>query len=393
MKTVDLVYFNAGGGHRAATQALAASIAAQGFPWRVRSINLFEVLDPKGRFERLTGMPPEAYYNRRLASGWTLGLAQELKLLQASIRLAHSTLVRRLQQHWLADEPDLVVSLVPNFNRCMMEAVATGLPGVPFATVLTDLADMPPRFWIESRPGAHLVCGTQEAVVQARSMGHAETHIHRVRGMLLRASFHEPAPDPQDREDRRRALGIAPDDFVPIVMFGAHGGRAMTAIARALPEVPLILLCGHNTELARSLQAMPGLAPRIVVGHTAEVAGWMHLADVFVGKPGPGSLSEALQCGLPVITCRNAFTLPQERFNTDWVKRHGVGVVVSGFDEIREALAEVRTNACALQSHIARLENTAAEEVPQVLARLIAGSEQPATPRSELWGMAAPAPR
>ena len=58
-KTVDLIYFNAGGGHRAAALALETAIAQQGHPWQVRRINLMEVLDPAGRFKKVTGMAPE----------------------------------------------------------------------------------------------------------------------------------------------------------------------------------------------------------------------------------------------------------------------------------------------------------------------------------------------
>ena len=116
MKTIDLIYFNAGGGHRAAAMALDAVIREQGRPWRVRCINLFDVLDPTGRFRRVTGIAPEDLYNKRIATGWTLGLAQELKVLQGMIRLGHASLVQRLRQHWLRSEPDMVVSLVPNFN-------------------------------------------------------------------------------------------------------------------------------------------------------------------------------------------------------------------------------------------------------------------------------------
>ena len=41
----------------------------------------------------------------------------------------------------------------------------------------------------------------------------------------------------------------------------------------------------------------------------------MQLADFFIGKPGPGSISEAVQQGLPVIVVDNAWTMPQERYN------------------------------------------------------------------------------
>ena len=160
MKIITLIYFNAGGGHRAAALALEDVMRQQERPWKVRLVNLTEVLDPKDAFRKLTGFAPEDLYNKRLARGWTLGLAQELKLLQAMIRLSHATLVRKLQQHWLQTEPDLVVSLIPNFNRALYESVTTTLPGVPFVTVLTDMADHPPHFWIEPGQRQHLVCGT-----------------------------------------------------------------------------------------------------------------------------------------------------------------------------------------------------------------------------------------
>ena len=54
MKAIDLVYFNAGGGHRSAAGALDAVIRELGLPWSVRLLNLFELLDPRDVF-RLGG--------------------------------------------------------------------------------------------------------------------------------------------------------------------------------------------------------------------------------------------------------------------------------------------------------------------------------------------------
>ena len=84
MQSVELVYFNAGGGHRSAALALDAVIRELALPWTVKLVNLFEVLDPHDVFGKTTGMKPENYYNARLARGWTLGLGQELKVLQGN---------------------------------------------------------------------------------------------------------------------------------------------------------------------------------------------------------------------------------------------------------------------------------------------------------------------
>lgn len=371
MKALTLVYFNAGGGHRAAAQALQEAIARQGRPWAVRLVNLVEVLDPNGVFRKLTGMAPEDLYNKRLARGWTLGLAQELKLLQAMIRLGHASLVKPLQQHWLATEPDLVVSLVPNFNRALFESLATTLPGVPYVTVLTDLADHPPHFWIEDQP-QHFVCGSDRAVQQALAAGHPPERVHRARGMILRAAFHEPPA--ADREAGLRALGLDPSKPTGLVLFGGTGSARMLGIARALADRQLILLCGHNAALAGRLRALAPGAPHAVLGFTPEVGRLMRLADYFIGKPGPGSLSEAVQCGLPVITTLNRWTLPQERYNAQWVRDHGLGRVLPSLGGIGPAVGELLQQLPQYRAAVARVENRAVFDVVDHLSRLVDGA-------------------
>ena len=376
MKTITLIYFNAGGGHRAAATALATVIGQQQRPWRVHCINLVDMLDPLGRFRQVTGRAPEDLYNLRLARGWTLGLAQELKLLQGLIHLGHATLVRRLQPHWLRTRPDLVVSLVPNFNRALCSSLAQALPGVPFVTVLTDLADHPPHFWIEPGQHQHLVCGTAKAVAQARAAGYGDAQVHRSSGMVIRPDFYDaPATEPGlDRRQQQARLGLDPDRPTGVVMFGGVGSMAMLGIARQLADVQLVLMCGHHARLARELQKLRPTAPHAVVGFTPDVQRHLMLGDFFIGKPGPGSLSEAVQQGLPVITFRNAWTLPQERYNTDWVQEHSLGLVGSSLRQVRPLVTELLGRLDEFKAHVRRVDNRAVFEVPAILAAILDGA-------------------
>jgi UDP-N-acetylglucosamine:LPS N-acetylglucosamine transferase len=369
MPTIDLVYFNAGGGHRAAALALQEVMREQRRPWTVRLVNFTEGIDPQGRFRRVTGMDPEDLYNKRLARGWTLGLAQELKLLQGMIRLAHGSLVRTLQQHWLCTEPDLVVSLIPNFNRALHESLASALPGVPFATVLTDMADHPPHFWIEPGQAQHLVCGSEQALRQARDAGFGDAQLSLTSGMILRPSFYRDTR--VDREAELAALGLDPSRPTGLLLFGGQGSMQMHKIARLLGDRQLILLCGHNEALAQRLRKLRRGAPHAVVGFTPEVCRYMALADYFIGKPGPGSLSEAIHMGLPVITFSNAWTMPQERFNTRWVVDQGLGRVVRSVAALPQAVSGVLADLPALRSRVQTVDNRAVYEIPEIFAGLL----------------------
>jgi UDP-N-acetylglucosamine:LPS N-acetylglucosamine transferase len=369
MKFIDLVYFNAGGGHRSAAVALDTAIREMALPWTVRMVNLFEVLDPNDVFGKTTGMKPEQYYNARLARGWTLGLGQELKVLQAFIRLSHKSLTNQLQRHWQKTQPDMVVSLVPNFNRAMYHALKEARPDIPFVTILTDFADSPPHFWIEPHQAQHLILGTARAAEQARAAGYGEAYLHKTSGMIIRPDFYQPLNF--DRREEMRKLQLEPDRPTGIVMFGGHGSKVMRCIAKRLDDTQLILICGHNSVLADELRALGSAAPRAVVGFTSHIRYFMQLSDFFIGKPGPGSISEAIQQRLPVIVVRNVWTMPQERYNTEWVQEHNAGIVLDSFRAVRGGVAALTNRMAEYRSSVARIQNRAIFEIPAILDSIL----------------------
>src|SRR5207302_4686620 len=108
-------------------------------------------------------------YNLLLNKGWTLGSPQLTRVMQWVIRLYHSKQVRMLEKLWLERRPDLLVSLVPNLNRAIGDSARRAIPRTPLVTILTDIADYPPHFWIE-RQKQYLICGSERAVEQARAL-------------------------------------------------------------------------------------------------------------------------------------------------------------------------------------------------------------------------------
>ena len=116
---------------------------------------------------------------------------------------------------------------------------------------------------------------------------------------------------------------------------------------------------------------MPHRIPMFVQGFTRDVPLYMELADFFIGKPGPGCISEALAKRLPVIVQRNAWTMAHERYNADWVEQMGVGVVVRNF--ATELAGAVQTMLAAgnyerFRTRAAAMNNSAVYEIPDLLA-------------------------
>ncbi len=376
MANLDFLFFDAGGGHRAAATALREVCAEKHPEWTVRLVHVQEVLSDFDIFRRLFGIKTEDVYNLVLRKGWTLGSGGTLRGLQFLIRLYHGMQVDYLERYWKAGpRPDLVVSLIPNFNRSIYQALER-LPERPkMVTVLTDIADYPPHFWIEKGQDQYFVCGSELAEKQALGSGYGRERVFRTSGMILNPRFYQKVE--VDRAAERRKLGLDPERPTALVMFGGFGSGVMEKITERLEasglDLQLILICGKNAELKARLERKAGRMVKFVEGFTREVPYYMRLADFFIGKPGPGSISEALHLGLPVIVTKNALTLPQERYNADWVMENEVGIVEKHFGRVDEAVRRLLEAGvlARYQANARRLENRAVFEVPEIFERLL----------------------
>jgi hypothetical protein len=388
MKKVHILFHDAGGGHRNAAVALKAVIEQQQRPWQVELVQFQELTDRLDVLRRLTGIRIQEQYNKLLQNGWTLGAVYLLRILQFTIRVFHSPLIKLLKKFWRKKPADLLISVIPHFNREIAESWTKVYSGRPFVTIITDLADFPPHFWIESIPEQYVIAGTARAAEQARALGHDHSHIFQTSGMILRPDFY--AADDTDPLAIRQELGLRPDMPTAIVLFGGHGSKIMYEIAERLDAakvpVQLILICGRNEELAAKLSAKQWNIPVNVIGFTKEVHRLMRAADFLIGKPGPGSIAEAMVRQLPVLIECNAWTLPQERYNAEWVVEKQVGMVLKSFrDDVVSGVQQILEPArlAKFKKNVGTLDNRAVFEIPEILSKLLGESTASASDSSQ----------
>lgn len=405
---VEIVYIDAGGGHRSAMNALKEVLAERYPGWQIRPLDLQKLLEPIDPIHRITQRitrplqrvlqqiapklalePVQAQdiYNTALKRGATRGLGAILPILQAFIRHYADELEEILRQHWRRPDqarPDLVVSVIPNFNGVMFRALRDVHPGIPYVTVMTDMVDCPPNFWMEDQDQV-MICGTHKAFVQAKASGfYRPGKVFEVSGMMLKKSFYD---EPDAPRLTHAALGLSPDRATGLIMFGGNGSLTasldiLERFDKARLDVQTIVLCGNNKKLRDSLQGRAGCH---AVGFVQNVADYMRLADFVIGKPGPGSISEAVHMGCPVIVERNAKTMPQERPNVDWILQRGVGISVKSFDRqivaaVQRMLGDIASYRAAIAANVPR--NVAVFEVADHLDRIMAARDTRPAPRA-----------
>jgi 1,2-diacylglycerol 3-beta-galactosyltransferase len=99
----------------------------------------------------------------------------------------------------------------------------------------------------------------------------------------------------------------------------------------------------------------------------------MALSDFFIGKPGSGSISEALAMGLPLIVKSDITTIVQERYNVKWIEEQGMGLRLR---RIRDLPRTIQTllepdRYTTMRARIQAMNNRAVFEVPDILEQIL----------------------
>ena len=333
----------AGTGHRRAAEALAEAVRLQDAQAEVVCLDLLAWVPAWLRwaypkvYQCLVGFLPTlwavGYY--ALDHPWVFRAVQRCR------GLWNRTVTRRLIR-WVGQwQPDVVIAThffpaeVFGYER------QAGRLAARVIVVITDL--FPHRLWLTAGADA-IVVGSDKTKQLCQARGIDAQRLH-VLGIPIGSQFCVP----QDRSALARQWNLDPGRRTVLIVSGGMGLGPVAKLVHRLVDVEharpgrlqLLVVCGENARLARRLRTCyaDSAMPVQVFEFVETMPELMAASDLLVTKAGGLTVMEALAMGVPMVLCG---VIPgQERFNAEYVVRHGAGILTGSPGDAVEAAIRI----------------------------------------------------
>jgi 1,2-diacylglycerol 3-beta-galactosyltransferase len=290
---------------------------------------------------------------------------------QAAWHLARPFLYQGIVRLLLETRPDVIVSVHPLLNHITLQVLRDLDVRVPFLTVVTDLVSIHCS-WVAPDVTACVV-PTEAARRMALAAGVPARRVHLL-GMPIDPKFAQPPV--ASRETLRAELGLDPHLPTVLLVGGGEGAIGLASATMMLAHsdlsAQLVVVTGRNKQLHTQLRHAREdfRLPAHVLGFVDNMPDLMHAADVIVTKAGPGTINEAMACGLPIVL--TGAVPGQEEGNVDFVLDNHLGVLARSPDAVVDALREMLTPESALLEKLrANVRRMSRPDASFDIARLI----------------------
>jgi len=303
--------------------------------YRIEIVDVFEEYSRFPLREAVKLYGPAIRYNPKMY-GRVFHLSNEERSVTAVQTVASPLILNGLTRLITSVQPDVIVSIHPLLNHITIKALQKLHMHIPFLTVVTDLVSLH-YSWFAPGADAYLV-PTEQAKALFLSRGFDPNRVHML-GMPIDPKFTRPT---ESKEELQRKFGLVPGLPVVLLVGGGDGAGGLydtaRAISRARLPVQLLVITGRNRRLYAHLQRTKTSfhVPVKVFGFVQNMPEMMRASDVIITKAGPGTISEALACDLPIIL--SGYVPGQEEGNVDFVLKNDVGILAHDSIELVDGL-------------------------------------------------------
>lgn len=371
MARILFLFSDTGGGHRASTNAIIEALG-QEYPglFETRMVDFLTdyAAAPLSRSSQIY----RGVSRTKLIWGGSYRASNGPRRSRAINQMAYPYL-RRSTQRLLAEyQADLIVSVHPLANGAVTRVMRR--QPVPFVTVVTDMVTTHATWY---SPASDLILVPTTAARNRGIRFGIDPAKLRVVGQPVSPKFAAPSAG---KDDLRAELDWPADQPVMLLVGGGDGMGPVRRVAQALNQaaVPglLVVVAGRNRALQADLEAIDWQIPHRVLGFVDDMPKLMKAADLFITKAGPGSISEAFICGLPIVMYA---CLPgQEAGNVDYVLDAGAGAWAPHPKAVVETVGHLLTDTAARAELAAASRRLARPYAARDIARILAEQISPA---------------
>ena len=236
--------------------------------------------------------------------------------------------------------PDLILSVHPNFNGSIINIMEKYNIKIPFITLIADLVSIYP-LWADPRVD-YIISPTLEAKAKCIEYGVPEEKI-KVLGLPVRSRFYNHIEN-EDQESNY-------DPSLPLkclIMSGGEGVGNMSNIAEILLDnfnCKVKIIAGRNAILKKKLEQL--LVGKYgdnveIFGFTKNVQDLMLSSDIAITRGSPNVMMEAISCNVPLVVTG---ALPgQEQGNPEYVQNLNLGVICTDINDMKHTISDLLEN-------------------------------------------------
>lgn len=352
-KRVIFLYSDTGGGHRSAAEAIIEALELE-YPgcFECEMVDFFENYSPPP-FNMAGPIYPVM---SRMDHLWKFSFEvsddpDRMRVIYAMfwpyVRLP---LYKLLEKH----QGDIFVSVHPLINIPLLRAMRNRGKRQPYVIVVTDLVSTHTAWF--TNDATRVIVPTEQATRKGLESCVNPEKL-KVIGLPVADRFCSPK---SDKQALRGKLGWPQGKLVALLVGGGEGMGPLEEIAAQINDsgldITLVVVTGRNQKLKESLEKMRWNIPAHIYGFVREMPDFMRASDFLLTKAGPGTISEGLIAGLPIILYHRLSG--QEEGNVAYVTDEGAGVwapdpsdivdTLKGWIEDPQKRTQATENACRL---------------------------------------------
>ena len=364
---IIFLFSDTGGGHRSAAEAIIEALELE-FPrkFTCEMVDFFLNYSPPP----LNLAAPVYPTFSRMDTLWKFSFDQSDD--PDRMRVIYSMFwpyIRLFLYKLLREHPcDMFVSVHPLINIPLLRAMRRREICKPYLVVVTDLVSTHAAWF--ANEASKIIIPTQQAVRRAIRANVKPDQL-KIIGLPVADRFCKPVGE---KRGLREKLGWPQDKVVILLVGGGEGMGPLEEISREIDssnlDVALVAITGRNKKLKEKLESINWSIPVHIYGFVKDMPDLMRAADILLTKAGPGTISEALIAGLPIILYHRISG--QEEGNVSYVIDEGAGVWAPDIADIIETLRAWLVNPSKRQEAVDNARRLARPNASREIAQEIA---------------------